>query len=120
MFEFEACEVFKIKEFTFVNDCFKDEHKEEIGHYGQARNRMIAKLKSINNVRWIRMGIGLFFFFMGIGEKRWGVSLIGAFIFTQGIMDWGCGFRKDSCGTMNTEVSDSVKFDSKKSIRKLE
>jgi len=35
MFEFEACEVFKIKEFTFVNDCFKDEHNEEIGHYGQ-------------------------------------------------------------------------------------
>ncbi len=35
MFEFEACEVFKIKEFTFVNDCFKDEHREEIGHYGQ-------------------------------------------------------------------------------------
>ena len=26
MFEFEACEVFKIKKFTFVNDCFKDEH----------------------------------------------------------------------------------------------
>ena len=36
MFEFEACEVFKIKEFTIVNDCFKDEHNEEIGHYGQA------------------------------------------------------------------------------------
>ena len=36
MFEFEACEVFKINEFTFVNDCFKDEHNEEIGHYGQA------------------------------------------------------------------------------------
>jgi len=35
MFEFEACEVFKIKEFTFVNDCFKDEHNEEIRHYGQ-------------------------------------------------------------------------------------
>ena len=35
MFEFEACEVFKIKEFTFVNDCFKVEHNEEIGHFGQ-------------------------------------------------------------------------------------
>ncbi len=35
MFEFEACEVFKTKEFTIVNDCFKDEHNEEIGHYGQ-------------------------------------------------------------------------------------
>ena len=35
MFEFEASEVFKIKEFTFVNDCFKDKHNEEIGHSGQ-------------------------------------------------------------------------------------
>jgi len=35
MFEFEACEVFKIKEFTFVNDCFKYERNEETGHYGQ-------------------------------------------------------------------------------------
>ena len=119
MFEFEACEVFKTKEFTFVNDCFKDEQNEEIGHYGQALNRMIAKLKTINNVRWIRMGMGLFFFFMGIGEKRWGVSLIGAFIFTQGIMDWGCGFRKGSCGTTISEVPDNVKFDSKDSIREL-
>ena len=39
MFEFEACEVFKIKEFTFVNDCLKDEHNEEIGHHGQVRIR---------------------------------------------------------------------------------
>ena len=66
------------------------------------------------------MGIGLFFFLMGIGEKRWGVSLIGAFIFTQGIMDWGCGFKKDSCGTANTKMPESVKFDSKESIRELE
>ncbi len=35
MFEFKACEVFKTKEFTFVNDCFKDKHNAEIGHYGQ-------------------------------------------------------------------------------------
>ena len=35
MFEFEACKIFKIKEYTFVNDCFKDEHNEEIEHYGQ-------------------------------------------------------------------------------------
>ena len=34
MFEFEACEVFKINEFTFVNDCFKYERNEETGHYG--------------------------------------------------------------------------------------
>ena len=26
MSEFKACEVFKIKEFTVVNDCFKYEH----------------------------------------------------------------------------------------------
>ena len=30
MFEFEACKVFKTKEFTFVNDCFKDEHNPEV------------------------------------------------------------------------------------------
>ena len=35
MFKFKACEVFKIKEFTLVNDCFKYEHNAEIGHYGQ-------------------------------------------------------------------------------------
>ena len=35
MFEFEACEVFETKELTFVSDCFKYEHNEEIGHYRQ-------------------------------------------------------------------------------------
>jgi len=35
MFEFKACEVFKIKDFAFVNDYFKDEYNEEIGYYGQ-------------------------------------------------------------------------------------
>jgi hypothetical protein len=35
MFEFEACVVLKIKEFTFVNDCFQNKRNEEIGHYGQ-------------------------------------------------------------------------------------
>jgi len=35
MFEFEACEVFETKELTFVNDCFKYERNEEIGHYRQ-------------------------------------------------------------------------------------
>jgi len=39
MLEFEACEVLKIKEFTFVNDCFQNERNEEIGHYGQTHNR---------------------------------------------------------------------------------
>jgi hypothetical protein len=38
MFEFEACEVFKTKDFTFVNDCFKYERNEEIRHYGQTLN----------------------------------------------------------------------------------
>ena len=33
MFEFKACEVFEIKELTFVNDCFKHKYNEEIGHY---------------------------------------------------------------------------------------
>ena len=43
MFEFEAFEVLKIKEFTKVNDCFQDtsiysvhrKNNEEVGHYGQ-------------------------------------------------------------------------------------
>ena len=35
MFEFEACEVLKTKEFTVVNDCFQNEHNEKIGHYRQ-------------------------------------------------------------------------------------
>ena len=35
MFDFEAFEVLKIKEFTKVNDCFQYKSNEEIGHYGQ-------------------------------------------------------------------------------------
>ena len=35
MFEFEACEVLKTKEFTYVNDCFQNKHNEKIGHYRQ-------------------------------------------------------------------------------------
>ncbi len=35
MFEFKACAVLKIKEFTFVNDCFQNKHNAEIGHYRQ-------------------------------------------------------------------------------------
>ena len=35
MFKFEACEVLKIKEFAFANDCFQNKHNEEVGHYGQ-------------------------------------------------------------------------------------
>ncbi len=43
MFEFKACEVLKIKEFTFVNDCFQNKHNEEIGHYGQTLNSQEMK-----------------------------------------------------------------------------
>ena len=40
MFAIKAFEVLKIKVpiaigITFVNDCFKGEHNEEIGHFGQ-------------------------------------------------------------------------------------
>ena len=35
MVEFEACEVLKVKEFTYVNDWFQNERNEEIGHYRQ-------------------------------------------------------------------------------------
>ena len=35
MFEFEAFEVLKIKEFAFANDCFQNKNNDEVGHYGQ-------------------------------------------------------------------------------------
>jgi len=44
MFEFEACEVLKTKEFTIVNDCFQNEHNEKIGHYRQTLISGYAKL----------------------------------------------------------------------------
>jgi len=43
MFEFEAYEVLKTKEFTVVNDCFQNEYNEKIGHYGQTLNRVRNK-----------------------------------------------------------------------------
>ncbi len=36
MFEFKVCEIFEIKELTFVNNYFKHEHNEEIGYFRQA------------------------------------------------------------------------------------
>jgi len=48
MFEFEACEVFETKELTFVNDCFKYERNEEIGHYRQTLNNL-GKVKISTN-----------------------------------------------------------------------
>jgi hypothetical protein len=80
---------------------------------------MISKIKAISGIRWIRMGIGLFFVFAGYGEKKWAVIAIGMFIFTQGLMDWGCGFRKNSCGTTDTKVSDITEFDANKAFKKL-
>ena len=38
MFEFKACVVLKIKEFTQVNDCFQNKHNAEIGHYRRTLN----------------------------------------------------------------------------------
>jgi len=43
MFEFEAFEVLKIKEFAFVNDCFQNKNNEEIGHYGQTLIKTLGK-----------------------------------------------------------------------------
>ena len=37
MFELEAFEVLKIKEFTKVNDCFQDKSNEKFGHSGQTQ-----------------------------------------------------------------------------------
>jgi hypothetical protein len=82
-------------------------------------NKMISKIKTISSVRWIRMAIGLFFVFAGYGEKKWGVIAIGMFIFTQGLMDWGCGFRKNSCGTLDTKASDVTDFNADKAIKKI-
>ena len=51
MFEFEAYEVLKTKEFTVVNDCFQNEYNEKIGHYGQTLIKAIRfQLISISNV----------------------------------------------------------------------
>ncbi len=44
MFDFEACEIGKIKEFTGVNDCFSNEHNEKIGLYGQTLNKINQEL----------------------------------------------------------------------------
>ena len=44
MFEFEACELFKIMEFTYVNDIFKDEHNEEIEYNEHTLINYSAKL----------------------------------------------------------------------------
>ncbi len=43
MFEFKACVVLKIKEFTFVNNCFQNKHNAEIGHYGQTLISFISR-----------------------------------------------------------------------------
>jgi len=45
MFEFEACEVLKIKEFTYVNDCFQNKHNEKIEHYRQTLNNLLILQK---------------------------------------------------------------------------
>ena len=38
MLEFEAFVVLKIKEFTFVNDCFQNKNNEEIKYYKSNTN----------------------------------------------------------------------------------
>jgi len=58
MFEFEACEVLKTKEFTIVNDCFQNEHNEKIGHYRQTLNSYIKT--KINNVFSFKIIIDIF------------------------------------------------------------
>jgi hypothetical protein len=80
---------------------------------------MISKIKSISSIRWIRMGLGLFFVFAGLGEKKWGVIAIGGFVFMQGLMDWGCGFRKNSCGTTISKTPDTTGFDADKTFKKI-
>ena len=57
MFEFEACEVFETKELTFVNDCFKYERNEEIGHYRQTlNNKESGKPKNTNFAALLKRG----------------------------------------------------------------
>jgi len=59
MFEFKACEVFKTKEFTFVNDCFKDEHNAEIGHYGQTLIDLIHLFHNYLSIKQINYPVGI-------------------------------------------------------------
>jgi hypothetical protein len=79
---------------------------------------MIAKIKSISSIRWIRMGLGMFFVFAGFGEKRWGIMAIGGFVFLQGLMDWGCGFQKNSCGVPISKSTETTDFDADKAFKK--
>ncbi len=52
MFEFEACEVLKIKESRLKrDDSFQNKHNEEIGHYGQTLN-IVCSLKSVFSSEW--------------------------------------------------------------------
>jgi len=81
---------------------------------------MVAKLKSISAIRWIRISIGLLFVFSGIGEKHYAVSLFGGLLLLQGIMDWGCGFSKNSCGpTIDNKMSVNTDFNPDKAFKKL-
>jgi len=55
MFEFEACEVLKAKESTFVNDWFQYERNEEIGHYRQSlinQNNQLSYTKK-HPITWV-------------------------------------------------------------------
>ena len=53
MFEFEAYEVLKTKEFTVVNDCFQNKHNEKIVSCQNARvnstkNRVMKNQKTLS------------------------------------------------------------------------
>ena len=52
MFEFETCEVLKIKEFTLVNDCFQNKHNEEIEHYEQTLKNISLAKKQRAKILW--------------------------------------------------------------------
>ena len=72
MFEFKACEVFEIKELTFVNDCFKHKHNEEIGHYRQTLNRyvkLIIEIPGMSLVNETELKPRLKYFYQKIEKK---------------------------------------------------
>ena len=53
MLEFEACKIFKIKEFTFVNDCFQYKSNEEIDVFWRALINKNTFNSVINTLRFL-------------------------------------------------------------------
>lgn len=75
-------------------------------------------MKNISLIRIIRIAMGIFFLFTAYGEKSWGIGILGAVLFIQGILNVGCGFGAKSCGPA-VGSKYPTDFDPDKSFRKL-